>query len=105
MRKIILKRSFLFGFAVGMITSALLNISSAMPDDFFSNNRGICFDCYETYGFPFTMHEYGTILHLDHFIWSGVVANLTVALVGSFLLGIVFNFLGQFFASKRNNLP
>jgi formate/nitrite transporter FocA (FNT family) len=77
-----------------------------MPDGFSPGaNRGICFDCYEASGFPFTMHEYGTIAHLDQYVWSGVVANLTVALVGSFLLGVLFNFLGQFFTSRRNNLP
>jgi len=105
MKNKFLRRSFVLGFVVGMITFTVLNIRSAIPEGFFKANRGICFDCYETYGFPFTMHEYGTILHLDHFIWSGVVANLTVALVGSFLIGILFKYLGQFFVSRRNDLP
>jgi hypothetical protein len=50
-------------------------------------------DCYDAYGFPFAMYERGTILHLDQFIWSGVVANIAIAFGISALIGQAIWFL------------
>ena len=86
---------FKVGFVVG-VQSALKT-----PTHGFK----ICFDCYQTYGFPFAMHESGTIVHLDQFIWSGVVANLAVALTVSFLLGLIFKYVSGFFIKRSNSLP
>ena len=36
------------------------------------------------------MHEYGTILHIDRFVWSGVIANLTIAIISSIVFGVGF---------------
>jgi hypothetical protein len=97
---ILLNRIFSVGFALGLFIFAALNVYSA----FRGLSRGftkLCFDCYETYGFPFAMHESGTILHLDEFIWSGVVANMAVAVAASILLGGLVSYLARFAAIRK----
>jgi hypothetical protein len=87
--KIVRTKSFLVGFCFGIVGFIVANILYGHPEQ--RGEGKICFDCYETYGFPFEMHEYGTIAHLDQYIWSGVIANLTVAIVASVLLGTLFS--------------
>ena len=83
-------KSFILGFALGTLVFAGMNLYTALPN---WSRLGICFDCYETYGFPFDMHESGTMLHLNEFIWSGVVANLAIAVLTSLLFGLLFKFV------------
>ncbi len=96
-----INKCFTVGFAFGILLFVIANLISAIPD-----NKGfkICFDCYHTYGFPFVMHEEGTMLHLDQFIWSGVVANIAIALFISFLIGLVFKFIRSKILTSRVKL-
>lgn len=87
--EILKTKTFLVVFYIGIAGFIFANIYTTFP-----KHRGegkMCFDCYKTYGFPFDMHEYGTIAHLDQYIWSGVIANLSVAIVASILLGFLFS--------------
>ena len=82
-------------FGIAFSFFALMNIISALPKGWPSRSGGVTFDSYETYGFPFVMHEYGTIFHLDEFVWSGVVANLSVAFVSSLIIGLLAAYFWQ----------
>ena len=90
---LIRKKGFMIGFAASALVFVALNFAYSPTGD-YSLDRGttICFDCYESYGFPFVMHENGTILHLDQFVWSGVVANLSIAIFASVLVGLGIGF-------------
>ena len=90
MRGIFLSKIFRLGFLGSFVVLFVLIFRSSSSSDFRDNSRSICFDCYEAYGFPFVMHEYGTILHIDRFVWSGVIANLTIAIISSIVFGVGF---------------
>ncbi|MBX3243834.1 MAG: hypothetical protein KF685_05205 [Acidobacteria bacterium] len=80
--------SFLVGVCGTIFFWFFMNVRSAMMNRYNPNGSvRICFDCYETYGFPFLMHESGTIAHLDQYIWSGVIANIAVAVLSSIIVG------------------
>lgn len=95
MKDLVRNRAFIIGFAFGIFLVFLANFYTLLPQ------RGsICFDCYETWGFPFAMFESGTMLHLNQFIWAGVVANFFLTIVFSFLIGFVFRFVWSKFQTK-----
>jgi hypothetical protein len=46
------------------------------------------------FGWPFRLYESGTILHLEGQInWSGLVANISVAIFAGILLGAISDLL------------
>lgn len=92
--------AFKVGFSFGILLMVLANFYTSFPDGGINRGGAICFDCYETWGFPFAMHESGTILHLNQFIWAGVVANISVAIVFSFISGLILRFVWSKFKSK-----
>jgi hypothetical protein len=89
MKKLMGDKSFVLGLSFGILLIALANFYTLLP----KRTGAICFDCYELWGFPFAIHESGTILHLSRFIWSGVVANILIAIVFSFLVGSSFKLI------------
>ncbi len=93
MNKLTKNIAFKLGFLAGILFFVLANIFPAL----FNINSGICFDCYETYGFPFALYESGTVLHLNQFIWAGVVADISIAIISSLILGLVFKYIDQKF--------
>lgn len=96
MNKLLKNNSFKLGFIIGILFFIAANFYTILP-----KSKVICFDCYNTFGFPFNMHEEGTILHLNQFIWSGVVANFAVGLVFSFVLGIIFKLIWSKFTAQK----
>lgn len=96
MKNLIKNKAFVVGFTFGIVITFLVNFYTLLPERGF-----ICFDCYETWGFPFAMHESGTMLHLNRFIWAGVIANISIAIVFSSLLGLVSKFIWSKLASKN----
>ena len=94
--KLIQGKAFKLGFLAGILSFIFANIYT-MPD----KGEGFCFDCYETFGFPFALHERGTILHLNQFIWAGVVADTAIALVFSLTLGLIFSYIWLKTSSSR----
>ena len=95
MKDLIRNKPFIIGFGFGLLLVLIANIYTLRPE-----SGAICFDCYETWGFPFAMHESGTILHLSNFICAGVVANFFLTIVFSFIVGLVFKFIWSKFTSK-----
>ena len=64
----------------------------------------LCFDCYETTGFPFVSYESGTILHLDQILWLGLIGNYLVAILFIFVSGILCSFIWSKISSRRIEL-
>lgn len=105
MKKLFGQKSFLLGFSLTFVAFFIANVWSAMANRYSPNGAiKICFDCYETYGFPFVMHESGTILHLDQYIWSGVIANLTVAALGAMFTGWLFSLIARSLFGRKSSL-
>ena len=99
MRNMVASKAFKLAFIISTLVFALINLrpsSSNCPVD----SKTISFHCYETYGFPFTWHENGTLFYLGGFVWSGVVANLTIAMVTGIALGLSFKVTLDFIYKK-----
>jgi hypothetical protein len=46
-----------------------------------------CFDCVTRFGWPFRLHQSGTIMHVDEILWIGLSADVFVVLSASTLAG------------------
>ena len=57
------------------------------------SGRGICFDCGEKFGFPFRSLETGGQAFDSRIIWLGLIGNILIATLCSFLVGSAFKFL------------
>ena len=44
-------------------------------------------------GFPFTLYIEGGEFPVNQIIWAGLIANFSVAIVFSFVIGLIFKFL------------
>ena len=89
-------RSFTLGFFVGLVLFATANVYTSYPGyESGSQNNGVVavteeFDALKEFGWPFRLHRSGTILHLDGFLWKGLVADIAVAVCVSVCIGFVF---------------
>ncbi len=50
---------------------------------------GSCDDCFVSFGFPFPLWEEGGFVTVKYILWSGLIADLYLALSAGFLLGWV----------------
>jgi hypothetical protein len=97
MNNLFRNRAFKLGVLSGVLFFLITNIYSVLPP---RRADQVCFDCYETFGFPFAFYESGTILHLSQFIWAGVVANISIALFAGFILGLIFKLVWSKIAQR-----
>ena len=99
MRKLFKDKAFVIGFASGVLIFIAANLY-----DFSLKSGGFSFDSYETNGVPFAMHESGTMLHISQFLWAGVVANISIVLLFSFVLGSIIKFVSAKIKAHRSSL-
>jgi len=52
---------------------------------------GFCDDCFITFGFPFELWGEGGFVTSRTILWSGLIANLSIAVGASILLGWALN--------------
>jgi hypothetical protein len=98
MGELLKNKAFKLGVLSGVLFFLIANIYSVLPP---TRADQVCFDCYESFGFPFVFYESGTISHLSQFIWAGVVANISIALFAGFILGLIFKFVWSKIAQRR----
>jgi hypothetical protein len=72
---------FTIGFLSGVISFAALNIYS------YSQVVDPMCGLLVEFGMPFTLGTYGGFVTTTHILWSGVIANMCVALIASYMLG------------------
>ncbi len=80
---------FGIGFGLGVLTLGLVNFYQ-LSRSHRSGEWKICMDCGLASGFPFTLYQTETIVSSGGYIWSGVFANVTVAVLIGVFLGLVF---------------
>lgn len=97
MNKFFSNKAFIYGIIVGILFFVIADVYSYQANHLTT----ICFDCYESYGFPFARYESGTILHLDQILWVGVIANISIALFSSFIVGLIFTFIQSKMSAKN----
>ena len=98
MKNLVRNKLFLLGFCFGILLIAIFNFYTLILIP--KKTIGICFDCYDSWGFPFVMYEWGTMLHLHQFRLVGVIANIIFTVVFSFIAGLIFRFIWSKFQEK-----
>ena len=80
-------RAFSVGFFAGLFLLIAINMYG-----YNSMYEAECFDCVQGFGFPFRLYESGTILHLERFLWDGLIADVMVAVSVGVGIGLLFHF-------------
>jgi hypothetical protein len=76
-------RIFAIGFLCGIALFIALNVYS------YSQAIPPCCDLSASFGIPFTAGSYGGFVTATYILWSGVIADMFVALAASYVLGWV----------------
>jgi hypothetical protein len=91
-------KSFLAGFFLGLLSFLAANIYTY--DDgagVFGIDSGAtmaeCFDCVKRFGWPFRLHQSGTIMHVDEVLWMGLSADIFIAVCASAIVGALTHLL------------
>lgn len=90
------RRSFRF-FGVGFIAGFIIFILVTHYID--RRNRGVCFDCAESFGVPFTYLVTGGQLFSERIVWAGVLGNLVIAV----LVGLTVGYFVQVLFARGAN--
>ena len=73
---------FVVGFALGIIIVALLNYFSYMYSDRPDISHAI-----HTFGFPFSVYQYGGYSYNEEILWTGLIGTILIAFGFSFAMG------------------
>ena len=104
MSKLFQNNAFSLGFTVGFILIILINfVNSIISYQNFLQSKFSAGGY--IIGFPFTFYkvEIG-FLNYFYFIWFGLFADILIALIFSFLLGLTFKFVWSKISSRRTKL-
>jgi hypothetical protein len=102
MRRLILNYAFNLGFLTGILLFIAINLYADRP--LANKATRLCFHCLNEWGFPFRYFEAGGNPGIERYFWLGLVGDIFVALIFSFLVGLVFKFVWSKLASRRINL-
>ena len=72
------------------LVSSLAVFSLFIAANYYSYMRmgfGFCDDCFITFGFPFALWREGGFVGGRAILWSGVIANVSIAIWSSIFLG------------------
>jgi len=68
-------------------------------------SRGIpCFDCQWETGFPFAYHQESGFVEPSRYLWFGLIADVIIAVIFSFIIGLIFRFIWSKISSHRTEL-
>jgi hypothetical protein len=98
MNKIFRSKAFVFSFLIGFASFFFVT------DYIDKKDRSICFDCGEKFGFPFHFLETGGQVFDRHYLWFGLIADVLIAVIFSFIIGLIFTFLWLKILSHRLHL-
>lgn len=101
MRQLLISVNFCFGAILGAVMVTVINVIpfTLDRDDGFER----CADCYWEAGFPFVFYKYGSILHLDDIVVSGLIGNIVFGLFAAVATGLLFAIAARRFGSYLRN--
>ncbi len=88
MKKVLESITFWAGFASSFVLFIIINFI-----DLIQQSARLCFDCDNGYGKPFRIYESGSMIHRRGILWSGLLADIVVAIVVNTIIGLIFYFL------------
>ena len=77
-------KTYLIAFVIVFLLFIAANFYS-----YVRMSYGFCDDCFISFGFPFPLWEEGGFATVRHILWSGLIADLSIAIWTSILLGWV----------------
>jgi hypothetical protein len=90
MKNLIFNKIFLFAFNIALLSVIIFNLMTlTVPSD-----RRIHHYMHDV-GFPFAFYEWGGNPYIERFLPFGAAADIFIAFVYSFIIGIVFSYLWQ----------
>jgi ABC-type antimicrobial peptide transport system permease subunit len=96
MNKLFSKKTFKIGFFVGILVFIAINFF-----DFNTRYSEWCSNCDSGFGFPFRLHEPGGLVSGWGVLFYGLVADILIATIFSFIIGLIFKFVWEKVAAKR----
>ncbi|MDQ3181583.1 MAG: hypothetical protein M3Q33_13810 [Acidobacteriota bacterium] len=110
MNKLFQNTAFNLGFWCGLVLFAFINFLSYIKaiHEFSTADFAIAPIRFSSggysFGFPFILYktEIGYPNHF-YFVWSGLIANILIAIVFSFIVGFVVNFMWSKIVSRRSS--
>ena len=91
-------KSFLMGFFLGLLSFLAANIytyedGSEVFGKASDAKMAECFDCVQRFGWPFRLHQSGTIMHVDDILWMGLSADIFIAVIACTIVGALTHLL------------
>ena len=102
MKSLIKSKAFLIGFLFGFFV--FLYVTEIIERKFNIWGGGACFDCAKLTGFPFPYYQQSSFAGSAHFLWIGLIADILIALVFSFVFGLVVRLICSKFSSQSTEL-
>lgn len=99
MNKIFKYKAFIIGFICGFIFDVV--VIDYIID---IKGRGICFYREEKYGFPFNYIQKSGLFAESNIFLVGVIVNILITLIFSFLIGLIFQFTWSKISSPSSPL-
>jgi len=108
MKYLIQNKVFFAGFIFELFLFIILNIVSQSTTPSFVREYGFPFSLYE-WRFGSETNKVGNLTIYDtvkvvRIVWSGVVANSFIALISSFIIGLIFKFVLTKITAHNTNL-
>lgn len=90
-------------FILGLLCGTILYLWMTITID--RRIRGLpCFDCQWKTGFPFAYHQESSLVNSAGYLWFGVIADTLIAIIFSFVIGLIFRFVWSKISSRRIEL-
>ena len=97
MSKVLQSKAFILGFCSCVALFVALNyLSYFSPANMFN-----CDDCIIRVGFPFYFYEKGGFFGVNQCIWAGLIADILIAIIFSFVIGLIFKFVWEKLTMKK----
>ena len=107
MSKLFQNKAFKLGVFFGIFLMLVFNLFSI-----FGMNHPPCHHCADWFGFPLPFYvryltdcelskNISVICYTGEFSWFGTVANISIAIIFSFAVGLIFKFVREKYTAKR----
>ena len=88
MKNLIFNKAFQLGFWIGFVSIVIFNLSTfTLPVEAHVHHY------INTVGFPFAFYEWGGNPYVERISQKGLIADILVLLIYSFLVGLLFRFM------------
>lgn len=85
MKTLVKSRVYLVGFTIGLILFLVINFV-----DYKRKFDGLCMDCDNDFGLPFTIYQSGSFIHSTQILWIALFINIIIFSSLGLALGVLY---------------